>query len=135
MLAGCYRQSRSLRILVVEDHADTLQCLAQYLRAMGHAVTTAVTTAHALETPALALCEVLIADLRFPVGDGWQLLRTIRLSRPIYANAISELGTRVDRARSQTAGFQHHLLKPFPLEALDAALEQAISEVTSMAAG
>ena len=131
MIAGCHRQSRSLRIFVVESHADTRQCLADYLAAMGHTVTTAATTTQALETPALALCDVLISDLRFPVGDGWELLRTIRLSRPIYAIAISGLGMPADRAKSQAAGFHHHLLKPFPLQDLDAALEKALTEINT----
>ena len=130
MIAGCHRQSQSLRVFVVENHADTLQCLAGYLQSLGHMVTTAATTAQALETPALAVCDVLISDLRFPVGDGWELLRTIRLSRPIYAIAISGLGTLADRAKSEMAGFHHHLVKPFRLEVLDAALEKAMSEVT-----
>ena len=134
MIAGCHQQSRSLRIFVVENHADTRQCLADYLAAIGHTVTTAATITQVLEMPALAFCDVLISDLRFPVGDGWELLRTIRLSRPIYAIAISGLGTRADRARSEVAGFQHHLLKPFPLDDLDAALEKAMSEITSVAA-
>ena len=113
--------------------ADTRRCLADYLQALGHTVTTAGTTTQALETPALGLCDVLVSNLRFPVGDGWELLRTIRRFRPIYAIAISGLGTPADRARSRTAGFQHHLLKPFPLGELDAALEKAMSEVKAMA--
>ena len=135
MIARSHRQSRSLKIFVVENHADTLRCLADYLRAMGHTVMTAATTSQALDTPDLAACDVLISDLRFPVGDGWELLRTIRLSRPIYALAISGLGLRAARARSQAAGFHHHLLKPFPLDHLDAALEQAAGELTAGASG
>ena len=130
MIAGCHRQSQSLRIFVVENHADTLRCLADYLQAMGHTVTTATTTTQALATPALALCDVLVSELRFPVSDGWELLRTIRLSRPIYAIAISALGMPEERARSRVAGFQHHLLKPFSLAHLDAALEQAAKALT-----
>ena len=119
----------------MEHHADTRQCLADYLQVIGHTVVTAATTAQALETPALTLCDVLISDLRFPVGDGWELLRTIRLSRPIYAIAISVLGLPADRARSQAAGFHHHLLKPFPLDHLNAALEKAAGALTAGAAG
>ena len=130
MIAGYHRQSQSLRIFVVENHADTLRCLAAYLQAIGHTVTTAPTTTQALATPALALCDVLISDLCFPVGNGWELLRTIRLSRSIYAIAISALGMPEDRARSRAAGFQHHLLKPFSLAHLDAALGQAAAALT-----
>ena len=135
MLAGCHRQSRSLRIFVVENHADTRQCLAEYLAAMGHTVMTAAATVQALETPDLARCDVLITDLRFPVGDGWELLRTVRRSRPIYAIAITGLGARADRARSQAAGFHHHLLKLFVFDDLDAALEQATTGVIPVTAG
>lgn len=118
----------------MENHADTLRCLADYLHSLGHTVTTAATTTQALATPALASCDVLISDLRFPVGDGWELLQTVRMSRSIHAIAISTLGMPADRARSQTAGFQHHFLKPFSLKELEAVLEKATSEVTPMAA-
>ena len=36
-----------------------------------------------------------------------------------------------DRAKSQAAGFHHHLLKPFPLQDLDAALEKALTEINA----
>ena len=119
----------------MEDHADTLRCLVDYLQSMGHTVMAAATTTQALATPSLALCDVLISDLRFRVGDGWELLQSIRLSRPIYAIAISGLGTRAERARSEAAGFRCHLVKPFPLEALAAALEAAWREVTPVSNG
>jgi CheY-like chemotaxis protein len=103
---------------------------------MGHKVTAATSTTQALETPSLILCDVLISDLRFPDGDGLELLRTIRLSRPIYAIEITGLGMPADRARSSTAGFHHHLLKPFTLDSFNAAFENdAIREVTALAAG
>ena len=132
MIAACTGQMQSLRIFVVENDADTLQCLTQYLQATGHTVATATTMTQALETLPSLLGDVLLSDLRLPDGDGWELLRIIRLSQPIYAIALSGLGTKVDRARSQEAGFHRHLLKPFPLPDLNAALEEAAREISRL---
>ena len=118
----------------MENHADTLQCLAQYLQAAGHTVATAPTMTQALETLPSTPSDVLLADLRLPDGSGWELLRIIRLSQPIYAIALSGLGTKADRARSQEAGFRRHLLKPFPLADLDHALAEAARETATLAA-
>lgn len=118
----------------MENHADTLQCLAQYLQAAGHTVATAPTMTQALETLPSTPCDVLLSDLRLPDGSGWELLQIIRSSQPIYAIALSGLGTKTDRVRSQEAGFRQHLLKPFPLADLDHALAEAARETVPVAA-
>ncbi len=120
--------ARALRIFVVENHADTLKYLALYLEAMGHAVTTAKTMAQALERLPDAGCDVLISDIGLPDGDGWELLRTVRLPHPVYAIAISGIGLSADHIRSQDAGYRHHLVKPFVPGELDAALVEAAQE-------
>ena len=134
MIVACTGQMRSLKIFVVENHADTLQCLAQYLQAAGHTVATAPTMTQALETLPSTPCDVLLSNLRLPDGSGWELLRIVRLSQPVYAIALSGLGTKADHARSQEAGFRRHLLKPFPLADLDHALAEAARETTPLAA-
>ena len=123
--------SHPLRIFVVENHADTLKWISRYLVSMGHTVLSARTMADALKALPGADCEVLISDIGLPDGDGWQLLRTVRLSRPIYAIAMSGFGMNADRIKSKAAGFRHHLLKPFVPRELDDALEEADREAAA----
>ena len=60
-------------------------------------------------------------------------MRRLGSSRPAYAIAVSGLGMTADRTRSRTAGFRHHLLKPFLLTELDPLLEEAAREKTEHA--
>ena len=119
---------RPLRIFVVENHVDTLKWVVRYLEAAGHSVASAETVSEALERLPQAPYDVLISDIGLPDGDGWELLRSVRLTRPIYAVAMSGFGLNSDRDKSKAAGFRHHLLKPFNPDELDAALDEAARE-------
>ncbi len=125
------RATASLRVFVVENHADTLKWLSLYLEEIGHTVFSAKTKADALAALPEADCDVLISDIGLSDGDGWELLKSARLPRPIYAIAMSGLGMDNDRVKSKAAGYRHHLLKPFVPDALDLALEQAAQEIGS----
>ena len=120
--------SHPLRIFVVENHSDTLKWLSLYLESMGHTVSAARTMQVALELIPRAEYDVLISDIGLPDGDGWELLRTLRLPRPIYAIAMSGFGMNSDHAKSKAAGYRHHLLKPFVTDEMDAALGAAARE-------
>jgi CheY-like chemotaxis protein len=119
---------KSLRIFVVENHADTLRCLESYLRGSGHEVLHAAGMSEALAALPNANCDVLLSDIGLPDGDGWELLRGAKLPRPIYAIAMSGYGTAADREHSRAAGYRHHLLKPFLPDELDPLLEEAARE-------
>jgi two-component system CheB/CheR fusion protein len=120
---------KPLRIFLVENHKDTLHWLTLYLEMMGHTVLSARTKTEALEALPKAGCDVLISDIGLPDGDGWELLRSVSLSRPLYAIAMSGFGMTADHAKSLAAGYRHHILKPFDPSALDVILEEAAREL------
>ena len=124
-------QAHPLRIFIVENHADTLKFLTLYLEGLGHTVFSAKTMANALVELPDADCDVLISDIGLPDGDGWELLARVRLSRPLYAIAMSGFGMNADRVRSKAVGYRRHLLKPFVPDELDAALEEAAQEAAA----
>ena len=117
-----------LQVFIVENHADTLKWLAFYLEQLGHTVQSAKTMAQALELLPTADFDVLISDIGLPDGTGWELLEKVRLSRPIYAVAMSGFGMNADRLKSTAAGYRHHFLKPFVPAELNGALEEAALE-------
>ena len=119
-------QLRPLRVFIVEDHVDTLTAFSIYLEYLGHTVICARTLAEARDLWPQAPCDLLIADLRLPDGEGWALLEGLLSPPPSYPVVISALGRPEDRARSEAAGFRHHLLKPFKLADFDAVLEEAV---------
>jgi len=120
---------RPLRILIVEDHSDTLKSLRLYLEQSGHVVLPARTRQDALQTLRSTDCDVLLSDIALSDGTGWDLLAEIRQIRPIYAVAMSGFGMVEDTNRSKAAGFRHHLVKPIDPDRLDSALEQARREI------
>jgi CheY-like chemotaxis protein len=125
--AGEVPQIKALRVFVVENHADTLLALRLYLEETGHEVRTAMTIDQALALLPKAPCDVLICDIGLPDGTGWELMP--KLSKDIYAIAMSGFGMNADSARSRAAGFRHHLLKPFKAAELDKLLAQAAAEL------
>jgi CheY-like chemotaxis protein len=106
-----------LRILVVDDEADTLEMVAAALRSSGSEVATAKSSRAALEAFSQAKYDVLISDLQMPGEHGYELLQKIRElenheGHPILAIALSAHGRLEDRDRSLKSGFFAHLTKP-----------------------
>jgi CheY-like chemotaxis protein len=118
-----------MRILVVEDHADSADLLARVLRGTGHEVRIAGTVADTLRLCDESGFDLLIADIGLPDGDGRALLRDLRQRgrRVIRAIATSGFVTPDDEARSRAAGFEAHLTKPLDV----AALTRAVAAITA----
>ena len=109
-----------LRILVVEDQADTAYGLKMYFSGKGHEVCVALDVRSALAaTAAEKPFDILLCDLALPDGNGWDLLRQLRLQGPVRAIAISGYSSAEDLARSEAAGFLIHLAKPVAMAELD----------------
>ena len=104
---------RLLRILIVENHPDTLKWLTLYLEELGHTVFSARNLHEGIATFRECECTVLISDIGLPDGNGWQLLEQCAIRAPVFAIAMSGFGLNADSARSRAAGFRYHLLKPF----------------------
>jgi CheY-like chemotaxis protein len=117
-----------LRILIVENHEDTLTYLTRYLRQLGHEVCAVNDMASALKAASSSSFDVLISDIGLPDGDGWQLISQMK-AKP-FGIAMSGFGASSDREKSHAAGYKHHLIKPFLPDDLDALLEEAASQIT-----
>lgn len=119
-----YPPACTMRIVLVENHPDTLIYVGRYLRAGGHEVAAARNLAEARRELAAQPCDLLLSDLSLPDGDGWTLLESLGDSRPRFAVAMSGKNSPADYARSSAAGFQHHLTKPFLPDELDRVLRE-----------
>jgi CheY-like chemotaxis protein len=105
-----------LRILIVEDNADTATTLALLLRLRKHEVTMARDGQAAMVAYQSDRPDVVLLDIGLPGKmSGWHIARWIRdqggEKRP-WVVAISGYGTAEDQARSVEAGVDLHLLKP-----------------------
>jgi CheY-like chemotaxis protein len=114
-----------LRILIVENHVDARFLLRALLETLGHVVTEAISVADGLRKIAAADFDVLISDINLGDGTGWDLMRSARLPPRVLPIAYSGHCSSADIARSNAAGFHHHLVKPGGLEALEIILADA----------
>ena len=135
------RPLAGLQVLVVEDHDDSRDLLAEFLAAQGATVLPAANAHEAMAQlerlhdrgPAALLC-----DIALPGENGYALLARVRRyeqarGRPPHARlvafAVSAFTRAEDRERSLAAGFREHLGKPLsqaePLQRLARLCEDA----------
>jgi CheY-like chemotaxis protein len=116
---------RQLRLIVVEDHANTAEALKKFLRAVGYQVFVATDMSTALSLAASVDFDLLLSDLALPDGNGWELMKRLSAERHIRAIAFSAHNSPADLERSAEVGFIEHLPKPLCPEKLCAAIERA----------
>jgi signal transduction histidine kinase/DNA-binding response OmpR family regulator len=111
----------ALKVLVVDDNQDAANTLAEVLRHYGHVVETAYNGEEALDAAQRMEPNVVVLDLAMPGKDGYEtarLLRTRSATSDALLVALSGYGQARDRARSEQAGFDRHMVKPVDIEAL-----------------
>ena len=119
-----------LRLLIVEDHADTALLLKRLLEGSGFAVETAGSVAEALKAADSAHFDVLVSDLGLPDGTGCELMRQMRDRHPLKGIAMSGYGMEEDLRRSREAGFSEHLVKPVDISSLERAILNLVSQAS-----
>jgi signal transduction histidine kinase/ActR/RegA family two-component response regulator len=116
----------ALRVLVVDDNADSADLLAASLRLIGHIVSVANDGPTALKIAASFQPDIALLDIGLPVMDGYELarhLRSLRGLESIRLIAITGYSQEADRQRTRAAGFERHLVKPIDLQQVQEALE------------
>jgi PAS domain S-box-containing protein len=100
-------------ILIVEDHEDARELIANVLEAAGGRVLSAANVPEAMDRAAEGRPDLLVADIGLPGEDGYALLRRIRTLYPgLPAIALSAYARAVDRDRALAAGFGDYAVKP-----------------------
>jgi CheY-like chemotaxis protein len=97
--------------------------MASALETRGAIVTSAGSTSEALATLGRGEFDVLLADISMPDRDGYELIQSVRAlpavrAASIPAAAVTAYASTTDRERALAAGFQIHLAKPVPPDAL-----------------
>ncbi len=106
-----------LKILVVDDEADTRELIREVLKECGSEVITSGSAAEALAALEQHKPDILISDLGMPDEDGYSLISKIRAlpserGGQIPAAALTAYARAEDRMRVLRSGFQFHLPKP-----------------------
>jgi PAS domain S-box-containing protein len=110
-----------MRVLVVDDNVDAAQTLASVLASHGQDVRTAYGGRSALEIAAQWRPDAVFLDLGMPDMSGLDVCRALREATPQGPSLIvacTGWGQPDDRARSNAAGFDAHLVKPVEPDAV-----------------
>jgi two-component system OmpR family response regulator len=103
-----------MKLLLVEDDAETAAYLKRALTEAGHAVDHAASGRDGLILAAGETYDVMVLDRMLPQVDGLAILRTIRASgvkTPVLL--LTALGGIDDRVEGLEAGSDDYLVKPF----------------------
>jgi CheY-like chemotaxis protein len=114
-----------LRILIVDDDADTTDSLVLLIQMWGYVVDWARAGPQALGLAHSFRPAVVLLDIVLPGMDGYEVARRLRAAfgAAVVLVAISGYCRAEDRERSRLAGFDHFLSKPPDLPALRALLD------------
>ncbi len=123
-----------LRVLVVDDEADTLDLIKVLLGQCGAEVATAKSSAEALAMFEEAAPDVIISDIGMPGEDGYELIRRVRELPPerggrTPAVALTAYARAADRLRVLRSGYQMHVAKPVELAELVAVVANVVRRV------
>jgi CheY-like chemotaxis protein len=119
-----------LRVLVVDDDADTLQLMKTALTSRQAKVTAVSSAGEAIQAILASRPDVLVSDIAMPEEDGYGLIRRIRALEhesegAIPAVAITAYAKEEDRTRALSSGYQIYLAKPIELTELVSVVAKA----------
>ena len=119
-----HRSIRPHRLLLVEDHPDTLRAFARILRREGFDVQEASNFAEA--RAAARVGDLLLSDIALPDGDGRDLMRQLS-ALGIPGIAISGFGTAKDREEYKRAGFAESFVKRVDVKQVVSAISRVMA--------
>jgi DNA-binding response OmpR family regulator len=111
-----------LRVLIVEDHADTRAVLTTLLNRCGCKIVTAKNLQEARARLEKMRFEILISDLNLPDGDGLELVREAKKLQHLKAIAVTGRVSEEERVLGIEAGFDLYLTKPIDFHELRQAI-------------
>ncbi|HEY6230269.1 MAG TPA: ATP-binding protein [Pyrinomonadaceae bacterium] len=112
---------QGLRILTIDDEADTRDLVRAVLESCGAEVLTAASAREGLDSLSRWNPHVLICDIAMPEEDGYSVIRKVRQSAStanLPAIALTAYVRVEDRMRALDAGYQMFLPKPVEAEEL-----------------
>lgn len=121
----------AMRILLVDDNADTCLLFSEYFVLCNHEMITASTAMEALELAASNQFDAIVLDIVLPDLDGYALACRIRRLLAYKARprliAVSASLFDAKHPLAFEADFDAYLLKPVHLEVVEAALHRDYS--------
>jgi PAS domain S-box-containing protein len=112
---------RRARFLIVDDNRAAVYLLEKLLVRLGQTVAVANNGEEAIAKAPEFQPDIVFSDIAMPGMAGYELLphlvEELAPHRPYFV-ALTGYGQELDRARSEEAGFDRHLVKPISIETL-----------------
>jgi CheY-like chemotaxis protein len=116
-----------LRVLVIEDYADTAEMLAKWVELAGHSARICRTGFQAMLTAPTFRPQIVLLDIGLPDMYGWELARLLREDPALSQTriiAMTAYTTDEDRRRAEDAGIDLYMGKPIQQGTLAGLLAQ-----------
>lgn len=115
-------------VLVVDDHAQARQSVAETLRCVGYAVTVVASAPEALDLLSRECCDVVLTDLQMPGMNGLEFLSELARretdAQVVMMTAHASVPTAVEAMRH---GAFDYVEKPFNADRLERLIERAMT--------
>ena len=122
------QETRSRRVLIIEDNIDAADSLRAVLEISAHEVEVAHRGPEGLAKARHFQPEIVLCDIGLPGMDGYEVARAFRADetlKDIFLVALSGYALPEDLQRAREAGFARHLAKPPSIEKIQALLNSA----------
>ncbi|EAW37541.1 PAS domain S-box protein [Lyngbya sp. PCC 8106] len=109
---------QGVQVLIVEDEADTRECLSMMLEQAGATVTAMTSAPEGLKAFMNSTPDILVSDIGMPGMDGYQLIKQIRSlyknesDKQMPAIALTAYAAEADFKKAYRSGFNQHISKP-----------------------
>lgn len=122
------KDSRSLRILIVEDNIDIAENITDYLELQGHVMDFAMDGIGGLHLALTQDYDAVILDIMLPGMDGLTFCRKLREENeketPVLI--LTARDTLSDKLKGFEAGADDYLIKPFEMKELNARIQALV---------
>jgi signal transduction histidine kinase len=127
------RDGGPVRILLVDDNAESLEIFQMALSSAGHVVDIAHDGQEGLELARGGEYDAAVVDIGLPLLDGYQVAQGVVAAlgkkRPALI-ALTGYGRPEDRERAIGSGFDAHLVKPVDLDVLEKTLSNVLGRAS-----
>jgi two-component system sensor histidine kinase/response regulator len=106
------------KLMIVEDHQDAAQAVAQLLELFGWHVSITDCVESALTTAESLQPDLIMLDLNLPDGNGLDLALQLRKKCPTDIRIVLMSGSMPSDAECKNFGIDRSLLKPVDMESL-----------------
>ena len=128
---GTESESSKVRILIVDDDAESLELIWQWLALQGHDLMIARSGREALEKIHGSAPDLILLDLKIPPPDGLEVARSLKQDPATRTIPLIVMTVRRDvqsRVECLRVGVDDFVTKPFHWDELDATIVSALEK-------